>query len=205
MLAMVLVLRAQAPATLRGVVTDPSGAAVPGASVSVTGPGGLVRAIETDNTGGYAVNGLPPGSYLIRIGAAGFALFESMPVELTAARATTADARLALAADKQEITVADTTQVELDPSKNTGSTVLKGSDLDMLSDDPNDLQNDLQALAQEACRQILEAEVNRVMQICNACRYCEGFCAVFPAMTRRRAGDPSPLSNSRRQSRSYRS
>jgi len=29
------------------------------------------------------------------------------------------------------------------------------------------------------------AEVNRVLQICNACRYCEGFCAVFPAMTRR--------------------
>ena len=30
-----------------------------------------------------------------------------------------------------------------------------------------------------------EAEVARIMQICNACRYCEGFCAVFPAMTRR--------------------
>lgn len=30
-----------------------------------------------------------------------------------------------------------------------------------------------------------EVEVNRVLQICNACRYCEGFCAVFPAMTRR--------------------
>ncbi len=30
-----------------------------------------------------------------------------------------------------------------------------------------------------------ESEVSRVMQICNACRYCEGFCAVFPAMTRR--------------------
>ena len=30
-----------------------------------------------------------------------------------------------------------------------------------------------------------EGEVARVMQICNACRYCEGFCAVFPAMTRR--------------------
>ena len=28
-------------------------------------------------------------------------------------------------------------------------------------------------------------EVARVMTICNACRYCEGFCAVFPAMTRR--------------------
>jgi citrate/tricarballylate utilization protein len=30
-----------------------------------------------------------------------------------------------------------------------------------------------------------EAEVGRQMQVCNACRYCEGFCAVFPAMTRR--------------------
>ncbi|MGR3910184.1 tricarballylate utilization 4Fe-4S protein TcuB [Burkholderia sp. SR8] len=30
-----------------------------------------------------------------------------------------------------------------------------------------------------------EAEVARQMSICNACRYCEGFCAVFPAMTRR--------------------
>ncbi|HEY8335260.1 MAG TPA: tricarballylate utilization 4Fe-4S protein TcuB, partial [Tardiphaga sp.] len=30
-----------------------------------------------------------------------------------------------------------------------------------------------------------EQEIARVMQICNACRYCEGFCAVFPAMTRR--------------------
>lgn len=30
-----------------------------------------------------------------------------------------------------------------------------------------------------------EAEVARELQICNACRYCEGFCAVFPAMARR--------------------
>lgn len=30
-----------------------------------------------------------------------------------------------------------------------------------------------------------EGEVARQMQICNACRYCESFCAVFPAMTRR--------------------
>ena len=30
-----------------------------------------------------------------------------------------------------------------------------------------------------------EREVSRIMEICNACRYCEGFCAVFPAMTRR--------------------
>ena len=32
-------------------------------------------------------------------------------------------------------------------------------------------------------------ETARIMQICNACRYCEGFCAVFPAMERRRLFD----------------
>jgi len=36
-----------------------------------------------------------------------------------------------------------------------------------------------------------EAEADRMLQICNACRYCEGFCAVFPAMTRRIAFTPS--------------
>lgn len=30
------------------------------------------------------------------------------------------------------------------------------------------------------------AEAKRVMEVCNACRYCEGFCAVFPAMEQRR-------------------
>ena len=30
-----------------------------------------------------------------------------------------------------------------------------------------------------------ESEVQRQMTVCNACRYCEGYCAVFPAMTRR--------------------
>ncbi len=41
--------------------------------------------------------------------------------------------------------------------------------------------NDPAALAEPV------AEVARQLQICNACRYCEGFCAVFPAMTRRLA------------------
>lgn len=40
---------------------------------------------------------------------------------------------------------------------------------------------------------IEEAEVGRQMQICNACRYCEGFCAVFPAMTRRLAFSTADL------------
>ena len=144
---MAAALPAQAPATLRGSVTDPSGAGVPGATVTVTGPGGVVRVVETGGSGTYAINGLPPGMYTIRVEAPGFSLFESAEVDLVAARATTADAKLSLASEKQEITVADTAQVELDPAKNASATVLSGTDLDMLSDDPDDLQNDLQALA----------------------------------------------------------
>ncbi len=48
------------------------------------------------------------------------------------------------------------------------------------------LTRDARALANgEIVLSALETEVARQMQICNACRYCEGFCAVFPAMTRR--------------------
>ena len=46
------------------------------------------------------------------------------------------------------------------------------------------LTQQARALAQGALT-APEAEVSRQMHICNGCRYCEGFCAVFPAMTRR--------------------
>jgi citrate/tricarballylate utilization protein len=36
-------------------------------------------------------------------------------------------------------------------------------------------------------------EAARMLQICNACRYCEGFCAVFPAMTRRIEFNPADM------------
>ena len=39
------------------------------------------------------------------------------------------------------------------------------------------------------------AEARRVMEICNACRYCEGYCAVFPAMEMRRAFPASDLAH----------
>ncbi len=49
------------------------------------------------------------------------------------------------------------------------------------------LVNEAQALADGQAFTAAEVEVARQMQICNACRYCEGYCAVFPAMTRRLA------------------
>jgi citrate/tricarballylate utilization protein len=48
------------------------------------------------------------------------------------------------------------------------------------------LTQEAQALARgEIVLTSSEKEVARQLQICNSCRYCEGFCAVFPAMTRR--------------------
>lgn len=55
------------------------------------------------------------------------------------------------------------------------------------------LVQDARALADGEVVDTPEAEVARQMAICNACRYCEGFCAVFPAMTRRLAFSPADV------------
>jgi len=55
------------------------------------------------------------------------------------------------------------------------------------------LVNQAKALADGQGVPTPEAEVARVLTICNACRYCEGFCAVFPAMTRRLAFSPADV------------
>jgi Carboxypeptidase regulatory-like domain len=137
----------QTTGTIRGTVTDPSGAAVPKANVTVTGPNNTVKSVDTDGNGAYSITGLPPGKYSIRIGAPGFNLLEKKNVDVPAARPVQFDLQLALETAKQEVTVSDTQQVELDPAKNAGALVLKEEDLDMLSDDPDDLQADLLALA----------------------------------------------------------
>ena len=50
------------------------------------------------------------------------------------------------------------------------------------------VENDAQRMTQSA-----RQEARRIMQICNACRYCEGFCSVFPAMTQHRDFDNNTL------------
>ena len=56
------------------------------------------------------------------------------------------------------------------------------------------LTRDARALANgEVVLSAPEIEVARQLQICNACRYCEGFCAMFPAMTRRLAFDKADI------------
>lgn len=60
-------------ASLSGLVTDPSGAAIPNVTVGVTNPStGYTRTVTTDNAGYYAFQNLPIGDYSVRVEAAGF-------------------------------------------------------------------------------------------------------------------------------------
>ena len=138
---------APSPARLTGQVTDPSGASIPAAVVSVTGAQGSVKVVQTDAQGGYALDGLLPGNYTVRATAKGFALFEKTGLDLPGGGASRLDIGMILVAERQEVTVSDTAHVDVDPSANVGALVLKGTDLDALSDDPDDLQDDLTALA----------------------------------------------------------
>ncbi len=93
-------LMAQAPGSLKGVVTDPSGAAVPKATVTVSGPNNTVKVAETNDNGEYNIPGLPAGKYTIRIIATGFTLLEKPNVDIAAAKPTQMDAKLVVEVSK---------------------------------------------------------------------------------------------------------
>jgi Carboxypeptidase regulatory-like domain len=137
--------------SLRGQVTDPSGAAVAGVPIMLTGPDGATREAQTDDSEGrYVFRGLPFGTYILRIHVKGFADFERTGIQIAPGRTQVQDVKLVVTMENQEVTVRDedTTQVSVSPGNNASALVLSGADdLASLSDDPTDLQADLQALA----------------------------------------------------------
>ncbi len=79
---------------ISGTVTDPSGAVVPNANVTVTNLGtGAVRRVTSSNNGYYAVTNLQPGNYEVKVEAPGFKEFTSRSTVSVGAR-NTADAQL---------------------------------------------------------------------------------------------------------------
>src|ERR1051325_1210541 len=68
-------ISAQVPTgTIAGTVTDPSGAVVTQATITVTNKSnGLTRVVNTGSDGIYSVASLPAGSYEVKIEATGFA------------------------------------------------------------------------------------------------------------------------------------
>ncbi len=144
-------IRSRAQATtgaLHGHVTDPSGADVGGATVQVSGANGKAVTATTAPNGGYDVKNLAPGTYDVQVTAKGFALFESKTVAITAGQTQRLDAALEIEEQLEKVTVqADAPTVDVNPENNVGAIVLKQEDLKALSDDPDELQNDLEALA----------------------------------------------------------
>ncbi len=68
---------AQGSVTIFGTVTDPSGAAVPGVSITVTNRAtGASRTVATGATGGYVVSQLPVGTYTLKAEAQGFKAYQ---------------------------------------------------------------------------------------------------------------------------------
>src|ERR1700722_21001737 len=116
-LSIPVALLAQNTGALRGSVTDPSGAAIPNASVTLTGPNNAVKLAQSDATRSYSVVGLPAGQYTVRVLAPGFTLFEKSGLDLPAGRASNLDVPLSVEVEKQEVTVADTQQIAIDPDK----------------------------------------------------------------------------------------
>ena len=135
--------------SIKGTVTDVSGSAIPGADVVVSSGKAFSKTLSTDENGTFTVTNLAPGSYTVQVSRFGFANFTSKAVAVTNGRTQTLTVPMELQASKQEVTVqADAVgTVSVDPMNNAGQLVLKGTDLDALPDDPDDLAADLQALA----------------------------------------------------------
>ena len=139
-----------AAGSLRGHITDPSGALIPGTQLTVTtAQGAAVTTVTADAAGAYVVHGLPAGSYVIQATYEGFAPFVSTPISLNPGQVKIVDIKMAIEAAEQQVVVSDegAPQVSVEAGENSNAIVLKGSDLDALSDDPDELSNELTALA----------------------------------------------------------
>ncbi len=135
--------------TLRGHITDQTGALIPGAAVTITnGAGTTVKTTTADSAGAYSVSGLAPGAYVVQATYDGFAQFISPTLQLTAGQSKRVDIAMAVEVAQQSVVVTDDAPtVSTDASNNASAIVLKGKDLDALSDDPDELSNELTALA----------------------------------------------------------
>ncbi len=91
---------------LEGMVLDPSGAAVPAASLELRNPAtGLVRRADTGANGFYSFPLLPVGNYELEIAKAGFVSKVIHPLALRVGETTRVDVRLEIAHERSEIQV----------------------------------------------------------------------------------------------------
>lgn len=118
-------LFAQDTATITGSVTDPSGAALGGATVTLASPDrGVNRTASTNAAGDYLFAVVPPGAYNLSVTAAGFKRYEAKGVILRVATKSRVDVALQVGAATSEITVEGTEVAQVETqSSDLGNTV----------------------------------------------------------------------------------
>ncbi len=133
--------------SLRGQVTDPSGAVISKADVALTPAGGKPLSTQTDAQGMYEFKGLAAGEYTLDVVAQGFTLYENTKVEI-AAQPLRLNVSLSIEVQTQKVQVSETAPtVDVNPASNAGAIVISNKELEALPDDPDELLTDLQALA----------------------------------------------------------
>src|SRR5258708_1283059 len=138
---------AQTTGSLRGQVTDPSGAAIPDATVVMTPAAGSPIAVQSNAQGGYEFKSLAAGKYSLTVVAQGFSLYENDNVVI-ADQPLRLNVAMAIEVEQQKIQVSDTAPtVDVNPENNAGAIVISGKELEALPDNPDELLSDLQARA----------------------------------------------------------
>ena len=93
-------------ATLRGTVTDPAGAVIPHADVTITNSAmGVARSITTNNSGEFSAVGLNPGTYSVHVAHSGFESAEVNGIVLNVGASDAIAIHLAVGAEKETVTV----------------------------------------------------------------------------------------------------
>jgi len=134
-------ISAQSTGIIRGTVTDPSGAAIPHASVIAKDTNtGISRALATNDSGIFVFPDLPIGSYGLKIGAAGFETQNRPGLQLLTGRVIDLPIRLSVGSQTQEVTVnSETQQIE-----SSISTVEQSVSQEQMRDLPLNGRNPLQ-------------------------------------------------------------
>jgi hypothetical protein len=115
--------------TLQGVVTDPSGASVSGATVTATNTAtGDVRSATTSDTGNYVLTDMPPGTYNVSIKQANFKEFTSKAVELFVSSTRTLNAALEVGSATEQVTV-EANAVQVETSTGAVGNVVEGNEV----------------------------------------------------------------------------
>jgi hypothetical protein len=134
---------------VQGTVKDDTGAVIPNATVTLTDQNGGTQTAQTKEDGTYVFRAVKPGAYTVSVESKGLEQDGVVAVMAAVGQPAHGDVVMKPQTLKEEVTVAETstTQVSVDPSQNATQLVLRKEDLDALPDDPDDLAQDLQALA----------------------------------------------------------